>query len=517
MNRLALTFSCQRYGEGALQKSLLTEALSIKCNSPEHWVIIGTVGIPGMLFYVVVVPTFIALVLIRERRNFTLYPSQKNYQSKWTLRFGFMFAGYREGYEWWETVVLFRKCFFVLLAIFLKQYGAAPQVVAASLVLIVALSAQLQNSPYQDKEHDRIERIGIQACLLQLLVALLCNLMSATNNCTNSYESVASLGQTSSILLILIVFGSTFWFFSVTIRATIQSSQKTEGVIGCVARCCGDRCGKRVMDEEDDNNNQKKNNNKSKRDSYTIAALRMKASVHKALQIKAMNKATRVVPMPQRSDAHIYAAVKLQQNMRNALTKKLKEAKVKEADEVRQEAVSQVEHIRKKSAVARNKSIARIKTRQKIADARVQKRLHLRKQAKQTGALQNCKAFNMLTEQSIHHIIDLMQYEKVENGTSICMQGEAADSMYLLMKGKVKIKINDKVVATLGKGKIFGERALFVSGDKDSIRSATVVAVEESEVLILTCKDFQHLITSGDLDEKCVEHLRHVGDEYVYK
>ena len=46
-----------------------------------------------------------------------------------------------------------------------------------------------------------------------------------------------------------------------------------------------------------------------------------------SIQIKAMNQATRVVPMPQRSDAHIYAAVKLQQNMRNALSKKLKEAK----------------------------------------------------------------------------------------------------------------------------------------------------------------------------------------------
>ena len=82
---------------------------------------------------------------------------------------------------------------------------------------------------------------------------------------------------------------------------------------------------------------------------------------------------------------------------------------------------------------------------------------------------------------------------------------------------KVKVTINDKVVATLGKGKIFGERALFTSGNEDSIRSASVVAVEETEVLILTCEEFQQLITSGDLDEKCVEHLRHVGDAYVYK
>lgn len=57
--------------------------------------------------------------------------------SKYTIRFGFMFAGYEEGYEWWETVVMLRKCCFVLLAIFLRQYGAASQVVAASLVLVV--------------------------------------------------------------------------------------------------------------------------------------------------------------------------------------------------------------------------------------------------------------------------------------------------------------------------------------------------------------------------------------------
>jgi hypothetical protein len=65
----------------------------------------------------------------------------------------------------------------VLLAIFLKQYGAAPQVVAASLVLVVALSAALEHLPYQDDKHNQIEKYGIQACLLQLMVALLCNLV----------------------------------------------------------------------------------------------------------------------------------------------------------------------------------------------------------------------------------------------------------------------------------------------------------------------------------------------------
>merc|ERR1712166_1069815 len=198
----------------------------------------------------------IARVLIKQRHALTLYPSQEKYQSKWTLRFGFMFAGYREGYEWWESVVMLRKCLFVLLAIFLKPYGPAPQVVAASLILVVALSAEFQYLPYQDKEHDRIERIGIQACLLQLEVALLCNLIrdQPVDNAADlsSASNTASLGPKSTVLLILVVFGSTLYFFFQTIRATIQGSQETPGAVGFLARCCGDRCGKRSVEEEEE-------------------------------------------------------------------------------------------------------------------------------------------------------------------------------------------------------------------------------------------------------------------------
>ena len=39
-----------------------------------------------------------------------------------------VFAGYRPGYEWWESMIMFRKCCFVMLSIFLGMYGATPQV-----------------------------------------------------------------------------------------------------------------------------------------------------------------------------------------------------------------------------------------------------------------------------------------------------------------------------------------------------------------------------------------------------
>merc|ERR1712166_1349733 len=185
VNRIALIFSCRMYGANEFQKPLLTEALSVECWTSRHWTIIGVIGIPGVLVYVILIPTLIALTLIQQRKLETLYPDQKKYDSKYTIRFGFMFAGYEEGYEWWETVVMLRKCCFVLLAIFLRQYGAASQ------VLVVALSAQLQNLPYMDQTHDNLETLSIQMCLIQLLVALLCDLISQ--------KEEGKLGQTESI------------------------------------------------------------------------------------------------------------------------------------------------------------------------------------------------------------------------------------------------------------------------------------------------------------------------------
>ena len=72
------------------------------------------------LVYAFLIPWVIAKTLMTQRRKGTLYPSQSNYDSRWTMRMGFVFAGYRLGYEWWEAVVMLRKCAFILLSIFLR-------------------------------------------------------------------------------------------------------------------------------------------------------------------------------------------------------------------------------------------------------------------------------------------------------------------------------------------------------------------------------------------------------------
>ena len=145
---------------------------------------------------------------------------------------GFVFAGYRIGYEWWETVVMIRKCAFVLSSIFLRTYGASPQVVAASMVLIASLSLHLQHRPYQDEAHNFLESLGLHVCLLQLLVTLMSNMIGRVDrNVSNS-----PLGLQSTIIVILVVFVSTAYFFWKVITLTLRKSRDTGGVLGVIAK-----------------------------------------------------------------------------------------------------------------------------------------------------------------------------------------------------------------------------------------------------------------------------------------
>jgi hypothetical protein len=278
VTRVALTSSCQKYGS----RTLLSEALSVECWQEKHWTTILTVGLPGLLLYVIIIPLALGSKMITQRRALTLYHDQEKYDPKWTLRYGFVFAGYRSGYEWWESIIMLRKCCFVLLSIFLGVYGATPQVVAASMVLVLALSLQLQYLPFQNEDHNLLESIGLHACLLQLLVALLCNSVGKTNN---------TLNPVSTIILILVMFGSSVGFFWWTLRVTVQNSQDTEGAVGVFAHVFAFCCKRKEVPVSN------VVTIRTKSDAYTIAALRMQVLLQEALK-KTARKQT-IVPLKQ--------------------------------------------------------------------------------------------------------------------------------------------------------------------------------------------------------------------------
>ena len=268
VSRVALTFSCRSFGDPhrGTSRLLLNEALSVQCLKESHWTMMLTLGFPVVLLYIFIIPGFIAWTLIRQRKGGKLFAHQKHYDARFTIRFGFMFAGYREGYEFWECVVMLRKCAFVLLSVFLRQYGASPQVVAASIVLFLATSAHLLHRPYADSKHNKVESIGLHACQLQLLITLLSNMIGRVDRLVPQ----SPIGPVSTIIVVVCVFASTAHFFSVAIYWTVKRSQGVAGAVGNIARCCGGRGLCKAMEVEEEEALKKKKHNKGKKNGAEV-------------------------------------------------------------------------------------------------------------------------------------------------------------------------------------------------------------------------------------------------------
>lgn len=110
--------------------------------------------------------------------------------------------------------------------------------------------------------------------------------------------------------------------------------------------------------------------------------------------------------------------------------------------------------------------------------------------------LRKCILFQELTDQELGIITQLMSTdaESYLPGEAICQMDAPGDSMYLVKSGKVQIYLpgdpENIILAELGGGKFFGEMSLL---DK-SPRSANVVALEQTEIFVLTRKHVAYLL-----------------------
>lgn len=109
-----------------------------------------------------------------------------------------------------------------------------------------------------------------------------------------------------------------------------------------------------------------------------------------------------------------------------------------------------------------------------------------------TLLLRNVPLFSVLPESQLALLTSVVSRKAFPRGTTIMAAGEATDSLYVVISGRLKVMMSDDegrevILAMLGPGEFFGEMGLL----DDSPRSATVVAVEACELLILSKKDFK--------------------------
>ena len=109
-----------------------------------------------------------------------------------------------------------------------------------------------------------------------------------------------------------------------------------------------------------------------------------------------------------------------------------------------------------------------------------------------TLLLRNVPLFAVLPESQLAMLTGVVSRKTFTRGTTVMAAGEATDSLYVVISGRLKVMMSDDegrevILAMLGPTEFFGEMGLL----DDSPRSATVVTVEACELLILSKKDFK--------------------------
>ena len=112
--------------------------------------------------------------------------------------------------------------------------------------------------------------------------------------------------------------------------------------------------------------------------------------------------------------------------------------------------------------------------------------------------LRTVPIFSELTDSDISSLAKLSSRRRYPKDTVVFFENEEGDSFFMILEGRIKVTIlgddgREVILSMLGAGDFFGEMALL----DNEPRSATAIAVEETELLSLNRTDFQTVLTDN--------------------
>jgi zinc transporter ZupT len=127
--------------------------------------------------------------------------------------------------------------------------------------------------------------------------------------------------------------------------------------------------------------------------------------------------------------------------------------------------------------------------------------------------LATCDLMRHLPAQQIEQILPCIHTQQLKAGEILFRAGDPGDALYIVAHGKVEVLANgslpakacDGAIAVLGEGHAFGEMSLLSGGP----RSATIRAVEDTDLLKIGKDDFDQLVAADRQMADAVQRISH--------
>lgn len=150
---LKLNFQALYCTELDYNDQYLTVYMNLKCWEGFHLFFGLTVVIPSLIIFCVAIPL---LLYINIRKNRMKLEAQEQ-----KLKYGFFYNGFKDGFYYWEFIIIIRELFITLFFVFISNISIPMQALLTFLVILASLMLQLKLEPYSTKQLNFLELLSI--------------------------------------------------------------------------------------------------------------------------------------------------------------------------------------------------------------------------------------------------------------------------------------------------------------------------------------------------------------------
>jgi hypothetical protein len=181
------TFNCMELDPG---EYWLLDNLDIRCWNEKHRFFALAVSLPGIIVWVIGVPTISLIMLYRNRKKLS--------RSDIRLKFAFLFNGYKQQYFYWEFVILYRKIILITCAVFLGNSSIPIQALTVMILLMVSLHLQYTRAPYM---YDKLNVLELRSIMVV-----------STTIYSGLYYLTNDLNKETKVMFFVLILASNLYF-----------------------------------------------------------------------------------------------------------------------------------------------------------------------------------------------------------------------------------------------------------------------------------------------------------------